>query len=68
MPLKLKDDDRFILVENGRYLLIKHTQLEDVGTYVCELTNILGKKQGHINLKIRGEITTALPSYIFFVS
>nr|XP_053641071.1 leucine-rich repeats and immunoglobulin-like domains protein 3 [Cherax quadricarinatus] len=56
----LINDGRYVLVENSRYLLIKETETEDVGTYVCELTNILGTARGNINFSIRGKIISIL--------
>ncbi|KAK4311617.1 hypothetical protein Pmani_016904 [Petrolisthes manimaculis] len=49
----IEEDGHYVLVENSQYLLIKETRMEDVGTYVCELTNILGTARARLNLTIR---------------
>ncbi|KAG7155884.1 Leucine-rich repeats and immunoglobulin-like domains protein 3-like 1 [Homarus americanus] len=57
--IPLEDDGHYVLVEDSRYLLIKEAQMDDVGIYVCELTNILGTARGHVNLSIRDMTNTS---------
>ncbi|KAK8735942.1 hypothetical protein OTU49_005133, partial [Cherax quadricarinatus] len=64
----LIDDGRYVLVENSRYLLIKETQTDDVGTYVCELTNILGTARGNINFSIRDMTNTSTTTGIVIIA
>ncbi|XP_045606959.2 leucine-rich repeats and immunoglobulin-like domains protein 3 [Procambarus clarkii] len=66
--IPLVDDRRYVLVEKSRYLLIKETQMDDVGTYVCELTNILGTARGHINLAIRDMTNTSTTTGIVVIA
>ena len=54
----LQNDGHYLLVDDSQYLLIKETRSDDLGTYTCELTNILGTTREHINLSLRGNHTT----------
>ncbi|KAK7071976.1 Leucine-rich repeats and immunoglobulin-like domain protein, partial [Halocaridina rubra] len=55
----LEEGGRYVLVQDSQYLLILETQMDDAGTYVCELTNILGTVRGHVNLSIKRDITAS---------
>lgn len=54
----IKENEHYVLVKDSQYLLILDTKMDDAGTYVCELTNILGTVRGPINLSIRRDITS----------
>nr|WDZ04362.1 LRR-IG5 [Eriocheir sinensis] len=50
----LTNDGHYLLVDDNQFLLIRETRLEDLGTYTCELTNVLGTSRERINLTLRG--------------
>ncbi|XP_063845133.1 leucine-rich repeats and immunoglobulin-like domains protein 3 [Scylla paramamosain] len=54
----LQNGGHYLLVDDSQFLLIKETRLEDLGTYTCELTNILGTTREHINLSLRDSPTS----------
>ncbi|XP_050730735.1 leucine-rich repeats and immunoglobulin-like domains protein 2 [Eriocheir sinensis] len=49
----LTNDGHYLLVDDNQFLLIRETRLEDLGTYTCELTNVLGTSRERINLTLR---------------
>lgn len=54
----LQEGDRYVLVQESQYLLILDIQVDDAGTYICELTNILGTIRGPVKLSVKKEVTT----------
>lgn len=66
--ITLEDNDHYVLVENSHYLLIKETQMDDIGTYVCELTNILGTARGHVTLSVRDTTSTSTTTGIVVIA